>query len=75
MVAIGEKGWLSGFWCDGNIVLEAIVFITNLKILVFSSQYSILLVFVVVGSIGMFFLFYYLFNLWIKDELYGSFMM
>jgi len=40
--ALGKNGLLPGYWCDGNIVLQVIVFIVNLKILVFSAQYSVL---------------------------------
>jgi phospholipid-transporting ATPase len=72
--ALGDGiGYTSSFWIDGNIVLQVVVFATNLKILVFSSQYSIGLVVSILASIASFFGIYFLFNFWTGTDLYGTF--
>ena len=70
---LGRSGYLSSFWLDGNLVYLAIVITVNLKILIFSHQYSVLLLFSVFGAIPCFFLGHWVFNLMASNELYNTF--
>jgi len=72
--AIGDGiGYTGSFWINGNVVLQVVVFTTNLKVLLFSSRFSVLLVGTVAVSILSFFGIYYVFNLWTGSDLYGTF--
>ena len=73
--AFGSSGHISSFWNDGNLVYLVVVVVVNLKILIFSHQYSILLLFTVFGSIGVFFLGHFVFNLMVSDEIYKTFVL
>lgn len=73
--SLNNEGWLSFFWLNGNIVLEVVVIIANLKILIFSNQFSILLVGSIIGSILCFYLGFFIFNLFLSSQLYGTFQM
>ena len=72
--AVNDSGWTSHFWVTGNAVLQAVVYVVNFKILIFSTQYSILLVASVIASILCFYLVHYIFNLFVSNELFGSFL-
>jgi len=71
--AFGSSGLISSFWNDGNLVYLVVVVVVNLKILIFSHQYSILLLFTVFGSIGCFFLGHLVFNVMVSNEVYKTF--
>jgi len=72
--AIGDGiGYTSSFWINGNIVLQVVVLATNLKILVFATEFSLALISVIFLSIVSFFGTYFLFNFWTGSDLYGTF--
>lgn len=73
--AINGTGILSSFWINGNLVLCLVVIATNMKILVMSTQVSVLLLSIIIISILSYFLMFFIFNLWLDDELYGTFKM
>mmetsp|Transcript_12428 Transcript_12428/g.10707 ORF Transcript_12428/g.10707 Transcript_12428/m.10707 type:complete len:131 (+) Transcript_12428:503-895(+) len=50
-----------------------VVWVTNLKIMIFSYSISFVLCFFTFGSIAFFYLCYYLFNILKSSELYGTF--
>lgn len=68
-----ENGFSYGFWNFGNMVMMAVVVLSNLKIITISKSYSTLLFLFIGVSIGMFFLVWFLLNYLIKSELYNTF--
>jgi len=72
--AIGDAiGYTGSFWINGNIVLQVVVIATNLKVLLFSTRFSYMLVGIVAISILSFFGLYSVFSLWPGSDLYGTF--
>lgn len=71
--AFSSSGYLSYYFADGNLVYFTVVVTVNLKVLLFSNQYSFLLLFTVFGSIAVFLGFNYVFTILSTYQLYGTF--
>ena len=73
--ALGSSGHLSSFWINGNIIYLTVVITINLKVLILSNQYSILLILMILGSVFCFFVSHYIFNLISTNTLHSTYSM
>ena len=71
--APGSHGRLGDIWLTGTYVYLAVVILSNTRILYDSNSHTYYSVIIIMLSIGSFYVFFYLENLWKPCELFGLF--
>ena len=61
--AVNEEGLTAGFWPAGMLSFTLLIIVANLKILIFSTSYNLLVLFFVFGSIAVYLLSFWWINL------------
>lgn len=68
----GPTGKMEDFWFAGSLVFTMVVIVSNIKILLFAAQKSILLMVMLIGSVLFYFLFYLIENYVVTLDIYST---
>ena len=71
--APGSHGRIGDIWLTGTYVYLAVVILSNTRIVYDSNSHTVYSIVIILGSVGSFYVFFYLENLWKPCELYGLF--